>query len=143
VNETGDALRLASYAGIPEKTAASLSRLGFGQTICGAVALERRAIVAEGVQQSDDPRTDLVKSFGIRAYACNPLMMDGRLLGTLSFASRSRDGFDPDEREFLETITRYVAAAYERLRLIEELRQADQRKDEFLAVLGHELRNPL
>ncbi len=25
----------------------------------------------------------------------------------------------------------------------EQLRQADQRKDEFLAILGHELRNPL
>ena len=30
-----------------------------------------------------------------------------------------------------------------RLRLIRQLREADRRKDEFLAVLGHELRNPL
>ena len=28
-------------------------------------------------------------------------------------------------------------------RLAEESRQADRRKDEFLAMLGHELRNPL
>ena len=28
-------------------------------------------------------------------------------------------------------------------RLADELRQADRRKDEFLAMLGHELRNPL
>ena len=31
----------------------------------------------------------------------------------------------------------------ERARAEESLRQADQRKDEFLATLGHELRNPL
>lgn len=31
----------------------------------------------------------------------------------------------------------------DRKRMEEELRQADQRKDEFLAMLGHELRNPL
>jgi CheY-like chemotaxis protein len=36
-----------------------------------------------------------------------------------------------------------VTVASERLRLIEQLREADRRKDEFLATLAHELRNPL
>src|SRR5262249_60296692 len=45
--------------------------------------------------------------------------------------------------EFLRTVCHYVMVAYERLRLIDQLRQADRRKDEFLAVLAHELRNPL
>jgi signal transduction histidine kinase/ActR/RegA family two-component response regulator len=70
-------------------------------------------------------------------------MAGGRLLGTLSFASRTRDYFEQDEIEFLETISKYVTAAYERLRLIEQLRDQDRRKDEFLATLAHELRNPL
>src|SRR5690606_13053808 len=43
----------------------------------------------------------------------------------------------------LETISHYVAAAYEQERLASRLREADRRKDEFLAVLGHELRNPV
>jgi signal transduction histidine kinase/ActR/RegA family two-component response regulator len=85
----------------------------------------------------------LVKSFGIRAYACHPLMSGDLLLGTLSFASRSRDEFDADELEFLRTICDYVTVAYERVRLIQQLRDSDRRKDEFLAVLAHELRNPL
>jgi signal transduction histidine kinase len=85
----------------------------------------------------------LVKSLGLRAYACNPLIAGGRLLGTLSFASRSRDSFEREEIEFLETISHYVTLAYERLRLIDRLREQDQRKDEFLATLAHELRNPL
>lgn len=42
---------------------------------------------------------------------------------------------------------RYLAGACvditERKRLEDELREADRRKDEFLAMLGHELRNPL
>ncbi|MBS1212582.1 MAG: hypothetical protein H6R26_1199, partial [Proteobacteria bacterium] len=37
----------------------------------------------------------------------------------------------------------YVAVAYERLRLLNKLRESDRRKDEFLAMLSHELRNPL
>src|SRR5690606_23711788 len=74
---------------------------------------------------------------------CYPLLAGDRLLGTLSFASRNRDTFRRDELEFLETIAQYVTMAYERLRLIEGMREQDRRKDEFLATLSHELRNPL
>jgi PAS domain S-box-containing protein len=143
VTEAGDALRLVSYAGVPEETARSVGRLDFGQAVSGTVALSRRPLVATHVQQSDDPKVRPVKSLGVRAYACNPLLAGDRLLGTLLFASRSRDQFDADELEFLETICRYVAVSYERLRLVEQLRHADRKKDEFLATLAHELRNPL
>jgi PAS domain S-box-containing protein len=143
VNEQGDALQLQFSAGVPAEAAASLSRLEFGQAICGTVAARRQPIVASFIQQSDNPMVQVVKALGIRAYACNPLIAGGQLLGTLSFASRRRDRFDEDELEFIETITKYVTLAYDRLRLLSQLRQRDRRKDEFLAMLAHELRNPL
>jgi signal transduction histidine kinase len=89
------------------------------------------------------PKVQLIKGFGIRAYACNPLLTKNRLIGTLSFGSRTRDEFTSEELAFLETISHYVTVAYERLRFIRELREADRHKDEFLATLAHELRNPL
>ncbi|MEX2303200.1 MAG: ATP-binding protein, partial [Bryobacterales bacterium] len=143
VDDSGDALRLASCAGIPAETAQTITRIEFGQAVCGTVALLRQPIVATHIQGSDDPKVQLVKSFGIRAYACNPLLAENRLLGTLSFASRMKDQFDAGEVAFLETICQYVTVAYERLRLLNELKEADRRKDEFLATLAHELRNPL
>ncbi|MBV8097171.1 MAG: PAS domain S-box protein, partial [Acetobacteraceae bacterium] len=143
VNEAGDALRLESCAGITEQEAATITRLEFGQAICGTVALERRPIVATSIQQSDDPKAQLARGFGIDSYACTPLLTDDALIGTLSFASRARGHFDEDELEFIRTLCNYVTVAYERLRLVKELRQADRRKDEFLAMLAHELRNPL
>jgi PAS domain S-box-containing protein len=143
VNEAGDALRLASWAGIPDDVAAGIRRLEFGQAVCGAVAVGREPIHATHIQQSADPRDELVKSFGLRAYASNPLFAGAELIGTLSFASRTRDAFSPDELVFIATITHYVSIAYERLRLLDRLRDADRRKDEFLATLAHELRSPL
>ena len=104
VNDAGDGLRLESCLGISEETARSLSRLEFGQAVCGTVAVQREPLTATFIQQSDDPRVQLVKSFGLRAYACNPLMADDRLLGTLSFASRQRDQFDAVRRHLPEEL---------------------------------------
>jgi PAS domain S-box-containing protein len=143
VNDAGDALNLVSCAGISEETARSIGQLEFGQAICGTVALRREASAATHIQNSDDPKVQLVKGFGIRAYICHPLMVGDELLGTLSFASRARDEFSEDEQEFVKTLCHYVAVAVERVRLISRLRDTDRRKDEFLATLAHELRNPL
>ena len=157
VNDAGDALRLDSFAGIPERSAHLLARLEFGQAVCGMVAATRRPMHVPDVQHSEDSLVKLIKSYGIRAYCCHPLMAGERLLGTLSFGSRAKDRFDDDEVAFMRAICHYVAIAKERLRLEKELRQgiaelgaannqlaeADRRKDEFLAMLAHELRNPL
>ena len=51
--------------------------------------------------------------------------------------------FLEDERAFLQVIAWYSAQALERASLYQEARDADRLKDEFLAMLGHELRNPL
>ena len=136
-------MRLVACSGVPADAARDLGSLRIGEGICGVVALNKTPIYRPQVQQSDDPATRHVRALGFRVYVCNPLVSDGQLLGTLSFASRSRDSLEPDEQEFLATISNYVSAAYGRLHLLTQLRQADQRKDEFLATLAHELRNPL
>jgi signal transduction histidine kinase/ActR/RegA family two-component response regulator len=143
VDDSGDALRLTSCEGLSVEEARHIARLEFGQAVSGTVALQRRPIVATCIQQSDDTKVQLVKVLGIRAYVCHPLLAGDRLLGTLSFASRFKNQFDADELAFLETICKYVTVAYERLRLLKELKAADRRKDDFLAMLAHELRNPL
>jgi PAS domain S-box-containing protein len=143
VDDTGEALRLVSYVGLPEEKARTMARLEIGQAPCGATALHRHPLVASFIQQANDSKAEAIKSLGLRAYICHPLLTGDKLLGTLAFASRSRGPFDTDELEFLQTLCHYVAMAYERLRLVNKLQEADHRKDEFLAMLSHELRNPL
>jgi signal transduction histidine kinase/ActR/RegA family two-component response regulator len=114
-----------------------------GQGASDKLTLRRESLVTTQAQRSGSPQQEMLRSFGLRAYVCNPLLAGDRLLGTLSFASRRRGCFDDSELEFLRTICHYVTVAYERVRLIQQLRDTDRRKDEFLATLAHELRNPL
>jgi GAF domain-containing protein len=106
VDDMGDGLRLVSSAGITEETARNFGRLEFGQAISGTVALERQSSVGSHVQQSDTPKEQVARSLVVRAYLCNPLQINNELLGTLAFASCSRDTLDEDVPEFLRTICR-------------------------------------
>jgi two-component system CheB/CheR fusion protein len=143
VDETGSALRLASYAGVAKDSIHSFERRAFGESVVGAVAATGQSIVGTHVQQSSEPKFEAARSIGVRAYVCIPLMSGTLLLGTLSFASRTKDEFEPDELAMLQAISIYASVAYERLRLLSKLREADRHKNEFLALLAHEIRNPL
>lgn len=143
-------LRLESYGGMTPAEVESLQHIEFGQGVCGLVAQERRQIVLDDVQHCDLPNAQTLCSIGTTAYAGQPLVVQGRLIGTLSFASKTRTSFTPEEVKLLQVASDQVAIALERAELMaslqqqtEQLRQANHVKDEFLAVLSHELRTPL
>jgi signal transduction histidine kinase len=71
-----------------------------------------------------------------------PLIARGRTLGALTLARSDpkRGGFDmPLVREFAAR----AAVDLDNARLYREVQEADRRKNEFLSMLAHELRNPL
>jgi PAS domain S-box-containing protein len=127
VGQEGDTLELDFCRGIPEERIPSFRRLAFGQAICGTVAQTGEPIHACDIQNSDYDKAALVRSLGIRCYCCYPLIAGERLLGTLSFASHTRDHFDPDEVEFMRTVCHYVAMAKERARLLREAQEEARR----------------
>ncbi len=150
LSDDGAHLRLDSCSGVPADTCSELARLELGDGICGAVAQERRPVVLADLRSDPGPRSEHVRALGLTVYVCLPLLAEDRLIGTLSFGSRHRIGFAPDELELLTTVCDLVAAAIDRARLIDQLsassqrlQAADRRKDQFLAVLAHELRTPL
>ncbi|MBT0654400.1 PAS domain-containing protein [Geomobilimonas luticola] len=114
-------LHLNACAGIPEESRAGIEWLDYGVAVCGCAARDACRIVAEDIQQTADPRTELVKSFGIRAYACHPLMAQGRVLGTLSFGTRCRDSFSDDDLALMRAVADLVAIAMERKRTTAEI----------------------
>ena len=141
MSDDGRELVLRASGGIPE--GASVPRLRPGEGLSGLVAQTLRPHHAGHIQVSNDPALRSLRELGFRAAVSHPLLSEGRLIGTLAFVSRTRDQFDEEEIELLGTAAGYVAVAYQRARLVRELREADRRKDVFLATLAHELRNPL
>lgn len=67
----------------------------------------------------------------------------GRPLGCVHLKGRVGGEFDGEDTAILAQLAHMAAVAFENARMYEELRDADHRKDEFLALLAHELRNPL
>ena len=88
--------------------------LDFGQAVCGTVAATRRPMHVGDIQGSLDPMTELVRGAGINAYACEPLIVGDRLLGTMSFASRSRRAFDIEDLMFFRAVAKLLATARDR-----------------------------
>jgi PAS domain S-box-containing protein len=121
VDEEKGRLRLNAYAGIPEDVAKNIEWLDFGVAVCGCAARDGCRIVVENIPETSDPRTDLVKSVGIKAYASHPLMSRGRVIGTLSFGTRSRLSFSEEELGLMKTVADHVAMAMERMILVESL----------------------
>ncbi len=64
-------------------------------------------------------------------------------MGLIQLSDKREGAFTPEDEALLVQLSLLAAIAIENARLYEELRGNDQRKDEFLAMLAHELRNPL
>ena len=121
LDEQQKRLYLNAYGGIPEEAAKALEWLELGVAVCGCVAMDGHRIVAENIPSTQDPRTDLVRSLGVRAYACHPLIAQGKVIGTLSFGTRSRSTFSLEDVSLMKTVADEVAVAVDRVRLLEQL----------------------
>ncbi|MFL5520782.1 MAG: PAS domain-containing protein [Gemmatimonadales bacterium] len=68
---------------------------------------------------------------------------DGQVLGVVQFADRFEGAFTAADEAVAVQMAAMAAVALENSALVQRIRAEDQRKDEFLATLSHELRNPL
>lgn len=126
-------LRIHASGGFNGEELGSLQQIAHGEAVCGAVALSKEPLAAMRVQESKGEQTALIKRLGIRAYSCSPLLIEERLIGTLSFGSTRRDHFKEDELQFLRLMAQYVSVAIDRLRNEEQLQRAKSGLEDLVA----------
>lgn len=93
---------------------------------------------------TDPELLGIMRELGLKSYVGVPLMVRGKVLGAITFISaESGHAYDETDLSIAQDLASRAAVAIENGQLYRQLREADQRKDEFLATLAHELRNPL
>ncbi|MCK6530214.1 ATP-binding protein [Myxococcota bacterium] len=85
-----------------------------------------------------------LRSLRLRSAMVAPLVAHDRRLGLAFFGTTSSGRrYEDSDLEVALDLARRAATAIDNARLYRQVRLADQRKDELLAMLAHELRNPL
>ncbi len=81
---------------------------------------------------------------GATSWLAAPLIgRRGRNIGLVQLVDKPEGSFTQDDEAMLVQLAQMASVAAENARLYKELRDNDRRKNEFLAMLAHELRNPL
>ena len=113
---------------------------------CAQAMQNGERVVIEDVELDPgyEPHRQIAAAADYRAVQSTPLKSrSGSILGMLS--THFRTPHRPSERDerLLDLYARHAADLIDRIRYEQALQDVDRRKDEFLATLAHELRNPL
>ena len=132
-------LSLAAAGGVRDDEASRAAALVDLEAILGGTGPR--------VSARGEPAAPIAGALGAVCRLARPCAAGERVVATLAFGSAERDACDPDDPPRSSSSRYAIAMALDRDRLIaelqgrnEELREADRRKDQFLAMLAHELR---
>jgi PAS domain S-box-containing protein len=108
---------------------------------------EWAAAITDAMLQAgtDDPdHLAMLRGLRLQSFICVPLIARDTAIGALTvvYAESGRQ-YLPADVPLCADLAGRAAIAVDNARLYERLRVEDRRKDEFLATLAHELRNPL
>ncbi|OON64324.1 hypothetical protein B0920_13645 [Massilia sp. KIM] len=80
----------------------------------------------------------------MRGWLAAPLVdRQGRNIGLIQVSDKHEGEFNAEDEAVLVQLASIAANGFENARLVASLQEQDRRKDEFLAMLAHELRNPM
>lgn len=148
LNKQSESLKLVVAEGLNDRAREELSRLSYSSIALEAQEPEGREHLPD--EDSTSKISSILRSSSISSYVAQPMIASDEVIGVLFVGTKDRTKFSPGARALLKALAHQIAAAFERNRVVRELkaseeylREQDKRKDQFIAMLAHELRNPL
>ncbi len=136
-----------SSAGLREELNENI-QIPLGEGAAGRIATSEEGLIFNDLTAIDAVSPLLRQK--VKSLIGSPLKIEGRLIGVIHAGSTRLREFTVDDLDLIRRVAQRAALAIERTQLLERERSsreaaeaANQAKDEFLAMLGHELRNPL
>jgi hypothetical protein len=148
LEDDGAILALAVQRGFDEPFLRFFDTVQAGDAAaCGAAMREKRRVTIEDVQTdrllSGQPSQQVLLDAGVRAVQSTPLLTSsGELLGIISTHFARPRRFETHDMRWMDLLAQQAADYLQRIESELALRDADRKKDEFLAMCWHELRNP-
>jgi PAS domain S-box-containing protein len=148
----GDALQIAHAAGLgPGSLEHSPITLDAADPLADAVRAGAPVLVGDlATAEARYPRMARRAGLQDAAWASVPLLADGRAEGALSLGFDAPQQFSADDTALLQAVAQQCAQALERARLYEaeqraraEAERAVRERDELIALISHDLKNPL
>ncbi|WP_424363356.1 PAS domain S-box protein [Methylocystis parvus] len=144
---TGD-LRIVAHRGFPPWWIEYWDAVAKGKGACGTALERKERVIVEDVERDSifvgAQALDIQRKAGVRSVQSTPLVSrSGKVVGI--FSTHYRRPGHPDDHTLclLDLLARQAADIIEHAQSDAALRESDRLKDEFIATLAHELRNPL
>jgi len=92
----------------------------------------------------NEEQFQILRSLNPKSLITVPMIASGKVVGALTLVSSREDHiYTADDVTLAEELGRRAALAVENARLFDEAQQATRARDDMLAIVAHDLRNPL
>lgn len=138
----GERLRSRAAVGLEDEVAAGFS-LPIGQGFAGKLAADRLPLLLELAEADELCESEFFRKQGVRALYGLPLLDGEQLLGVVCMGTLAARGISEDHKQLLSVLGTCATGVIARHMTHANLQQSIRSRDDVLAVVAHDLRNPL